>query len=159
MKAFLALAFVLILAACSGSRSLPTAGSAPVTMPGSATSVQVNGLTPEGVLPDGCNNPSTFRVCVKPGGSGQLKLKLTCKKSVARRSIAERSRGRRRPATRASRRSSNPILGIRPLRRSPLRKRSKSVTTRRTSPRSAPAFHTASRRAKVRSGSLSSGYA
>jgi hypothetical protein len=59
---------VLCIAGCSSGRSLPSTGAA------SGVSVEAS----EGFVPNVCTNPKIFKVCVKPGGSGKLGLKLTC---------------------------------------------------------------------------------
>jgi hypothetical protein len=38
----------------------------------------VSGIAPEGFLPDACTNPKILKVCVRPGGSAKLGIKLTC---------------------------------------------------------------------------------
>ncbi|HEY6325371.1 MAG TPA: hypothetical protein VIW73_02500 [Candidatus Cybelea sp.] len=60
---------VLFVAGCSSGRSLP----------GTGPSYGVSGMALEGFVPDVCTNPKIFKVCVKPGGSGKLGLKLTCR--------------------------------------------------------------------------------
>lgn len=73
-----AAAAILLLAGCSGSRSLPSAGAlaqpfaaAPV---GSHTTL---GASPM-VVPDGCSDPAKLKVCLRQGGSFRLKINLTC---------------------------------------------------------------------------------
>jgi hypothetical protein len=74
---------VLLVAGCSGGGSVPSSGAGSGLAPSSQTAagLSVSGTAPEGFVPDACTNPKILKVCVKPGGSGKLGIKLTCKKS------------------------------------------------------------------------------
>jgi len=73
---------VLLIAGCSGGRSLPSTGAGSGFAPSSRMTAgfSVSGMAPEGFMPDACTNPKILKVCVRPGGSAKLGIKLTCKK-------------------------------------------------------------------------------
>ncbi|HLX01766.1 MAG TPA: hypothetical protein VKS80_06575, partial [Trinickia sp.] len=74
------IAGVLLIAGCSGSRSLPSAVPGSGLAPSSHVTIAltITGGAPEGVVPDACTNPTKLKVCLKPGGKVLLGIKLTC---------------------------------------------------------------------------------
>ncbi len=68
---------ILCIAGCSGGRPLPMAGAGSALAPSSHATL-ITGVEPEGVVPDACSNPKKFKVCLKPGGSAKLGIKLVC---------------------------------------------------------------------------------
>lgn len=77
---------VLLIAGCSGGRSLPSTGAGSGLAPSSRTAAgfSVTGMAPEGFVPDACTNPKILKVCVRPGGSAKLGIKLTCHNGSSR---------------------------------------------------------------------------
>ncbi len=69
---------VLLIAGCSSGRSLPSAGPGSGLAPSSHTAAGFSGMAPEGFVPDACTDPKILKVCVRPGGSAKLGIKLTC---------------------------------------------------------------------------------
>ncbi len=69
---------VIFAAGCSSGGSVPSAG--PGLAPSARTTAEfgVTGTAPDGFVPDGCTKPKMLKVCVKPGGSVKLGIKLTC---------------------------------------------------------------------------------
>jgi hypothetical protein len=74
---------VLLVAGCSSGRSLPSTAAGSGLAPSSRTTagLGVTGIAPEGFVPDACTDPKILKVCVRPGGSAKLGIKLTCHSS------------------------------------------------------------------------------
>lgn len=77
---------VLLIAGCSSGGSLPNSGAGSGLAPSSRTTtgVSISGTAANGVMPDACTDPKTLKVCVRPGGSAKLGVKLTCRNGSSR---------------------------------------------------------------------------
>lgn len=71
----------LLIAGCSSGGSLPNGGtgSGPAPSARTTTGFGISGVAPQGFVPNACTNPKLLKVCVKPGGSAKLGIKLTCR--------------------------------------------------------------------------------
>jgi hypothetical protein len=75
-----ATAGALLVTGCSSGQSLPSVGGEPGPAQSArmSASLMVKGSAPEGFVNDACTDPGKFKVCLSPGGSVQLGIKLTC---------------------------------------------------------------------------------
>jgi hypothetical protein len=74
-----AAAAILLLAGCSGSRSLPSTGAG-LAQPFAAAPVGAHATLNASpmMVPDACSDPAKLKVCIAQGGTYHLKLALTC---------------------------------------------------------------------------------
>jgi len=72
---------IVFIAGCSSGQSVPSGGPGSGLAPSSNTAAfSMSGMPPQGFAPDTCTKPKILKVCLRPGGSVKLGLKLTCHK-------------------------------------------------------------------------------